>query len=137
MSADDFLASLGIAPGVASHPQENVCPTGSPSGITYPTGIVTTLAVTVALSTMTLGYAMFKFRRISARYLTDRFEYAFSSRSDLNFRLTYESIVGSEVLSTVIMESNERPEPLVLLDAPCPPQGETADETGLSEVVVE
>lgn len=137
MSADDILASLGIAPGVASHPEISVCPTGIPLDITYPTGAVVSLAITVALSITTLGFAMFRFRRISAQYLRDRFEYGLSTRSDLNFRLTYELVVGDEQHSIVTMNSNAPPEALILLDTSLPPRDAAADETELSEVVVD
>lgn len=137
MSPDDILATLGIEAAVASHPMLSTCSNEVPLGTTYPTGTVITLAAIASLTTTTLGYLMFRFRRISAQYLRDRFEYALSTRTDLRFRLVYEFCVGAEQHSCIEMEFAREPNPAILLDASLTPRDDAADETGLSEVVVE
>jgi len=136
MSAEDFLASLGIQVGVASPPTIGISSNEFPSVTTYPTGTVSTLAVTAGMSWMWLGYLAFRFRRLWLRYIRDRFEFALSSRTDLQLRLTYEFMVGSELHSTVTVNLNRVPEPVVLENVELPTIPYTAEDE-LSEVVVE
>lgn len=132
MSANDILASLGIQTGVASHPNVDAC-SNENSLDTYPTGVVTTLAVSACLPMLVLGYSAFRLRRVLAQYIRDHIAYLLAPRAILNFRLEYRFEVRGELDSSIVLESNgTRPETLEDVAS----NRDEAVEEELSEVVV-
>lgn len=134
VASDEFLSSLGISVGVG-HPslhQPGVLDTYQSPTCEYPTGAVSTLSATTVITTITLVYMVFIFRKILARYIGNWFAYALSTRTDLNVRLTYEFWVGAELISSVTM-TNGDPETLGLEDVAT---ATTSGRIELEEVVV-
>lgn len=125
---------MGVSVGIGSIPN----PIPGTEDTPYPTGTVTTLAITTVIPWAMLAYVTFRFRRVLAQYLRNRFEYLLSNRTDLVYQFEYRMLVGSEYHSTVLMSSG-LPLSLELVETSSLPPGvddEIADSE-LSEVVVD
>lgn len=136
MVADnDILSSLGISVGVgdpSSH-QPGFLDTYQSPTCEYPTGAVLFLSATTVITIILLSSMVFKFRKILAQYIGNRFGYYLSTRTDINVKLTYEFWVGTELISSVTM-INGVAEPLELESVGNPT---ISGETELDQVVVQ
>lgn len=98
-SVDEILSQSGVLPyppilGSIEHQSQRDCS----SPLLWPSVAALLLA---ALPTSFLFYLIYIFRRLVTRYLSDRFEYLFTHRSDLRFSLVYKMECGPEVVSDI------------------------------------
>lgn len=107
------LASLGISVGVGSSDSPNPV---APSATTDNALAVLTasFAATTLITSVTLGYAAFKLRRVLRRYLSDAIEYLFANRQDYEHRLIYEMYVRGQLIHTVTIGQREQPDSVLL-----------------------
>lgn len=103
--AAQLLASLGIEPGVNTfRPISNVVSMSDyRHDTTYQDIVTPLLGVTTTFSLILLAYIGFKFKRICLQYVSDRFEYLLSNRSDLIYQIEYRMFVGDELHSSTVL----------------------------------
>ena len=125
MSDCEYLRSLGLEPAIGCAPITER-PTEIMSSTTCMHGWSNaSFYISTVIPWILFILTIFRFRRFLAQYLKDSFEFALSTRLDLQRTLVYEFRVGGELHSSVTMnspmitrvaiEDGEQPEPCLEL----------------------